>query len=638
MRPLPSSAAPSPGEATAPPRSRRLVQIIVSAMLGFGVSAASDLSEDDWTNITVHVPTLLALSGALWAWARGRQQLASAVLLATVTAAISLLVWKNAGLRDPAMLAYPAILVFAGTMAGRRLFALTLASILGFVAVVAMANVQGWHVNPVPTHSVANLIDVVIVLSLSAFVIWLLAGDLHAALAGLRAENARVRESQARIEYLATHDALTGLPNRTLAQDRFAQAVAHAERAHSGVAVMFLDIDDFKHVNDSLGHPQGDALLRESARRLAGALRAEDTVCRQGGDEFLVLLADAADADDVAEVALKLLAVLARPFTIDGHEITSSASIGIAMYPGDGRGFDELLKKADIAMYAAKAAGRHTLRFFADDMNAGLQHHVRLLAGLRSALAQNELMLHFQPQIDLASGRIVGAEALLRWQHPTLGLVPPASFIHVAEQSGLVVQIGAWVLQQACRQMKRWHDAGLADLVVSVNVSPMQFQRGGIEQDIAGALEASGLPARALELELTESLLLQDSTKLSAQLLRLRALGVGLAIDDFGTGYSNLGYLKRFEVGRLKIDQSFIRRLASDRHDEAIVRAIVQMAQNLQLATIAEGVESAAVLARLAEMGCTEGQGLFWSAALPAEEFEAYVRRQRSAGWMPRLA
>jgi diguanylate cyclase (GGDEF)-like protein len=615
-----------------------MAQIIVISMLAFGASAISDLHSGDLTNLNVHVPTQLALVSALWAWAKDRLRVASALLLATVTTAISILVWQNAGLRDPAMLAYPGILVFASTMAGRRLFFVTLVAIVGFVTVVALANVQGWHVNQVPTHSVSNLVDVCIILAADAFVIWRLAGDLHAALADLRAENARVRQSQAHVEFLATHDALTGLPNRTLAQDRFDQAAAHAERARSCVAVMFVDIDDFKHVNDSLGHPQGDALLCEASRRLTGTLRQGDTVCRQGGDEFLILLSDIGEADEVAEIALKLLDSVARPFGVDGHEIATSASIGIAMYPGDGRDFNELLKKADMAMYSAKAAGRNTLRFFADDMNDGLQEHVRLVAGLRTALAQDELMLHYQPQIDLASGRIVGAEALLRWRHPTLGLVPPATLIRAAEQSGLVVQIGAWVLGEACRQMKLWHEQGLDDLVVSVNVSAVQFQRGSIERDVVNALETSGLPARALELELTESLVIHDSSKLSALLLRLRALGVSLAIDDFGTGYSNLGYLKRFEFGRLKIDQSFVRRLTTDRQDEAIVHAIIQMAQKLQLVTIAEGVESAAVLARLLELGCSAGQGLFWSAALPAEEFAAYARRHRALGWKPRLA
>ena len=635
----PSSPAWSgSGDAATRVRSRRLLQLIAASMVGFGISVASDIHAADWTNLDVHVPTQAVLGVALWACLRGRLRLASALLLATVTAAISLLVWQNAGLRDPAMLAYPGILVFASTMAGRRLFYLTLAVVLGFVTLVAVANVQGWHVNPVPTHSFANLLDVWVLLAIDAFVIWLLAGDLQTALAGLRAENARVRQSQAHVEYLATHDALTGLPNRALAQDRFVQAAAQADREHAGLAVIFLDLDDFKHVNDSLGHPQGDALLRDASRRLVDTLRQSDTVCRQGGDEFLILLADVRDADGVAATALKLVAALAQPFAIDGHEITTTASLGIAMYPGDGRDFDELLKKADMAMYDAKAAGRNTLRFFADDMNAGLQEHVRLVAGLRTALAQGELTLHYQPQLRLADGRIVGAEALLRWRHPVLGLVPPSTFIRAAEQSGLVVQIGAWVLREACSQMKRWHDAGLADLVVSVNVSPVQFQRGSIERDVVNALAAAGLPAHALELELTESLLIHDSSKLTEVLLRLRAQGVGLAIDDFGTGYSNLGYLKRFEVGRLKIDQSFVRRLPADKHDEAIVRAIVQIAQSLQLTTIAEGVESAAVLAQLVEMGCTEGQGLLWSAALPAQDFEAYVRRHRAVGWVPRLA
>jgi diguanylate cyclase len=638
MHQVPPLPPPSANDAAAQSRSRRLAQISVGSMLGFSISAASDLLEGDSSNLDVHLPALLALALALWALHKGRLGLASGLFLVTATVAISLLIWQNAGLRDPAVLAFPGILVFASTMAGRRLFFALLAMMLSVVVLVAVANVQGWHVNAVPTHSLANLIDVCIVLSLTAFVVWLLAGDLQAALANLQAENARVRQSQARIEFLATHDPLTGLPNRVLARDRFAQAAVHAQRERSRAAVLFLDLDDFKHVNDSLGHPRGDELLRAVSQRLTRALRGSDTVCRQGGDEFLILVADVHDSDDVAEIGIKLLAEVALPFVVDGHEITSSGSLGIAMYPEDGHDFDELLKKADMAMYGAKAAGRNAVRFFAADMNAGMQEHVRLVAGLRSALAQGELMLQFQPQFDLASSRIVGAEALLRWRHPLLGLVPPGRFIRVAEQSGLVVEIGAWVLQEACRQMKTWHEMGLADLVVCVNVSPVQFHRGSIERDIVNALDASGLPARFLELEITESLLIQDSSTLSELLLRLRSLGVSLAIDDFGTGYSNLGYLKRFEVGRLKIDQSFIRRLPADKHDEAIVRAIIQMAQSLQLSTVAEGVESPAALASLIDMGCTEGQGLHWSAALPADEFLDFVRSHGAAGWVPRLA
>jgi diguanylate cyclase len=638
MHEPPSSTLQIADDATARSPARRLAQITIGMLLGLGVSAVLDLLEGDRTNLPVHGAAALALAVALWALRTGRLRLANGLMLVTAVATISMLVWQNAGLRDPAMLAYPGILVFASTMAGRRLFITVLAIILAFLGLVATANVQGWHVNDVPVHSIANLVDVCVVLSLTAFVVWLLARDLQSAVAELRAENARVHESRARIEFLATHDSLTGLPNRLLARDRFAQATVHAQRDRSRVALLFLDLDDFKHINDSLGHPTGDELLRAVSHRLTGNLRAGDTVCRQGGDEFLILLGNVGHQDDIAEIGVKLLAQLTAPFIVDGHEVSSSGSLGIALYPDDGSDFDELLKKADMAMYSAKSAGRNAVRYFSESMNAGMQEHVQLVAGLRSALALDELMLHFQPQFDLASGRIVGAEALLRWRHPKLGLVPPSRFIRVAEQSGLVVGIGAWVLREACRQMKVWHDLGLADLVVCVNVSPVQFHRNSIELDVANALDASGLQARNLELELTESLLLQDSSAVSELLQRLRTLGVSLAIDDFGTGYSNLGYLKRFEVRRLKIDQSFIRRLPVDKHDEAIVRAIIQMANSLQLTTVAEGVESAEVLARLIDMGCTEGQGQHWSAAMPAEEFLGFVRRHRAAGWVPRLA
>jgi len=616
-------------------KSRRLLQLIVATMVGLAVSGAVNLIEGDWTNLNVHVPAQIALLCALWALRTARFELANTVLLVTATVSISVLAWQNSGLRDPAMIAYPAILVFAGTMGGRRLFLVLLAMILLVVAFIGVANLQGWHVNAVPTHTLGSVINVSVVLSLTAFLIWLTAGDLQAALAKLRAENERVRQSQARIEFLATHDSLTGLPNRILARDRFTHAIALARRHRTMAALVFLDLDNFKNVNDSLGHPQGDELLRTVGDRLSKVVRDSDTICRQGGDEFLILLGDVRDRTDVAEIGVKLLEQLGEPFLLDGLEVSTSGSIGIAMYPDDGADFDELLKKADIAMYGAKDAGRNAVRFFADDMNSSVLEDVHLLSAMRTALARGEFMLHYQPQFHLASGRIVGAEALLRWHHPELGLVLPSRFIAIAEQSGLIIQIGAWVLNEACRQMQLWHSMGLADLTISVNVSPLQFQRDVIETDIVNALGASGLPASALELELTESLLIQDSSRVSALLRRLRGLGVGFSIDDFGIGYSNLAYLRRFEVSRLKIDQSFIRRLTDDKHDEAIVRAIIQMTTSLGLLTIAEGVESESTLARLIELGCHQGQGLHWAPALPSGEFLEFVTRRRSMRWMP---
>jgi diguanylate cyclase (GGDEF)-like protein len=616
-------------------KSRRLLQVIVATMIGLAISAAINLIDGDWTNLDVHVPAQLALLCALWALRKARFELANTVLLVTGTVAVSVLVWQNSGLRDPAMIAYPAILAFASTMGGRRLFLFLLAMILLVVASVGVANLQGWHVNAVPKHTLGSMLNVSIVLSLTAFLLWLMAGDLRGALANLTAENERVRRSQVRVEFLATHDSLTGLPNRILARDRFGHAIALARRHQTRAALVFLDLDNFKSVNDSLGHPRGDELLRTVGDRLTQVLRDSDTVCRQGGDEFLILLGDVRDRSDVTEIAVKLLGQLTAPFLLDGLEVSTSGSMGIAMYPDDGADFDELLKKADIAMYVAKDAGRNALRFFANEMSSSVLEDVHLVSGLRTALARGEFMLHYQPQFDLASGRIVGAEALLRWRHPELGLVPPSRFIPIAEQSGLIIEIGAWVLAEACRQMQLWRSMGLADLTISVNVSSLQFHREVIETDVVNALDASGLPASALELELTESLLIQDSSMISALLRRLRGRGVSFAIDDFGIGYSNLGYLKRFEVSRLKIDQSFIRRLTDDRHDEAIVGAIIQMTTSLGLLTIAEGVESESTLARLIELGCDQGQGLHWAPAMPSGEFLEFVRNGRSMSWMP---
>jgi len=619
-------------------RSRRLLQVIVATMIGLAISAAVNLIEGDWTNLDVYVPAQLALLFALWALRKARFELANAVLLVTVTVSISVLIWQNSGLRDPAMIAYPAILAFASTMGGRRLFLFLLAMILLVVALVTVANLQGWHINAVPRHTLGSMINVSVVLSLTAFLIWLMAGDLRAALAKLTAENERVRRSQMRIEFLATHDSLTGLPNRILARDRFGHAIALARRHQTMAALVFLDLDNFKNVNDSLGHPRGDELLRTVGDRLTKVLRDSDTVCRQGGDEFLILLGEVRDRSDVAEIGTKLLGQLTAPFLLDGLQVSTSGSMGVAIYPEDGADFDELLKKADIAMYVAKDAGRNAIRFFANEMNSSALEDVHLVSGMRTALARGEFLLHYQPQFDLASDRIVGAEALLRWRHPELGLVPPSRFIPLAEQSGLIIEIGAWVLAEACRQMQLWRSMGLDGLTISVNVSSLQFQRDVIETDVVNALDASGLPAAALELELTESLLIQDSSMISALLRRLRARGVSFSIDDFGIGYSNLGYLKRFEVSRLKIDQSFIRRLTDDRHDKAIVRAIIQMTTSLGLVAIAEGVENEATLARLIELGCHEGQGLHWAPAMPPGEFLEFFRRRRSMSWIAQRA
>ena len=437
--------------------------------------------------------------------------------------------------------------------------------------------------------------------------------------------------TEQRIEFLAYHDPLTGLPNRVLLEDRLEQAIAQAERGHHGLALVFMDLDNFKKINDSLGHAAGDALLKEVATRLKHCVRDTDTISRQGGDEFVLVLGGLHGSEGSLPVLTKIMESLQEPFVCEGNELSTSASMGVALYPQDGDCFDILRKKADMAMYRAKEAGRNTYRFFDEAMDEEAVEHLLMRSGLRRAVERGEFVLHYQPQVDIASGRVVGVEALLRWEHPEFGLVHPGRFIPVAEDSGLIVPIGAWVIEEACRQAMAWRRAGLPELVMAVNLSAAQFRRHGIEDTVAQALQRSGLVPALLELELTESILLQDVEQVLATVQRLKQLGVQLAIDDFGTGYSSLSYLKRFDIDKLKIDQSFIRDLASDPDDAAIVRAIIQMAHSLGLRAIAEGVETAELLQQLRGFGCDEAQGYHYARPMPAAEFEHYLTQRSSA-------
>ena len=432
-----------------------------------------------------------------------------------------------------------------------------------------------------------------------------------------------------RIEFLAYHDSLTGLPNRLLAEDRLKVAAAYADRSNTKAALLFIDLDDFKTINDTIGHHLADELLQAVARRLADGIRDTDTVSRVGGDEFLVVVADIRNSDTVGGIAEKLLQLLAQPFPIQGRQVQISASIGIAIYPDDSHVFETLLKKANTAMFHAKEVGRNACRFFDMGMNTGSEEQLRLRQDLRRGLEQNEFILHYQPQIDLNTGDIIGAEALIRWNHPQMGMVPPGHFISAAEESGLIVPMGEWVMREACRQTAQWQRDGLGGLVMAVNLSALQFKRGNLEQAIAQSLEQAGLHPAFLELELTESILIRDAENVLAAVGRLKALGLKLSIDDFGTGYSSLAYLKRFKVDKLKIDQSFVRDLTSDSEDAVIVRTIIQMANSLNLKTIAEGVEDLGTLDHLRSLNCDEAQGYHFSRPLPAQDFACFVRAMR---------
>ena len=434
--------------------------------------------------------------------------------------------------------------------------------------------------------------------------------------------------AQERIRQLAYFDSLTNLPNRRLLQDRAEQALASAEREGKQVALLFVDLDHFKPINDSLGHSAGDKLLGEVAQRLQSCVRRMDTVARLGGDEFVVLLTDVT-IEGATEVARKLIYRVARPYEIESHELSVTPSLGISVFPQDGRDFEALLKHADTAMYRAKESGRNAYQFFASEMNVAALERLTLENSLRQGIERGEFVLHYQPQIDLASGRIVGAEALVRWRHPQLGLVPPGKFIPVAEVSGLIVMIGEWVLGEACRQNCAWQQAGLPAISIAVNISAVQFRSGRIEDNVAAVLADTGLAPELLELELTEGIVMVGANATVETLQRISDMGVKLAIDDFGTGYSSLSYLKRFPIDRLKIDQSFVRDIVTDIDDWAISSAIISMGHSLRLKVIAEGVEHVEQLEMLRRQGCDEVQGYYFSVPLPADDFAVLLRQQK---------
>lgn len=438
------------------------------------------------------------------------------------------------------------------------------------------------------------------------------------------------KANEARIQHMAHHDFLTGLPNRFLLNDRLEQLLASARRNQTRFAVLFVDLDRFKNVNDTLGHNVGDRLLCVVSQRLSGLLRRSDTISRQGGDEFIVLLSDIDRPSDAAHVAHKILKVLSEPCRLDGQELTITPSIGIAIAPDDGDDSDTLLKHADLAMYEVKQRGRNNFQFFRQEMTHRMLDLLHLETDLRRALKRGELALFYQPQIDLASGQVVAVEALARWRHPERGLISPADFIPLAEETGLILPLGDWVLREACRQVAEWRCGPWPAMRVAVNLSAMQFRQADLAGQVRSALDHAGVDAGALELEVTESLLMQDVGATVQTLRALRAMGVTLAIDDFGTGYSSLAYLKQFPVNTLKIDRSFVRDISRDEGDAAICAAIIGLAHNLRLDVVAEGVETEAQLNWLHSAGCRLVQGFLLGKPLPMEECAARFSMHRS--------
>jgi diguanylate cyclase (GGDEF)-like protein/PAS domain S-box-containing protein len=436
--------------------------------------------------------------------------------------------------------------------------------------------------------------------------------------------------TQEQLRYMAHHDALTKLPNRTLFLDRLKHSMARARWHNRLVSVMFMDLDRFKDINDTLGHNIGDKLLVQLTQRLANSVRAGDTVARFGGDEFAILLDDIASEKDISRLAKKLLETLVPPFKIDNRELFITASIGVSIFPSDGEDSESLLRNADVAMYRAKEMGRNNYQFYSNEMSARVFERLTLEHSLRYALERDEFFLLYQPQVDSRNGKTIGVEALVRWQHPELGVIMPTDFVPLLEETGLIVPAGEWILRHACGQARRWHEAGLDELFVSVNLSSRQFNNPEFTRNVQSIILDTGIDPRRLELELTESMLMRNASKTINALDTLNEMGVSIAVDDFGTGYSSLNYLRRFPIGTLKIDRSFIHDVIEDPDNAAITTAIIVMAQSLNLTVIAEGVEDEAQLGFLQGLDCYCIQGNLFSKPLSAEELTEKLLGERT--------
>jgi diguanylate cyclase (GGDEF)-like protein len=444
---------------------------------------------------------------------------------------------------------------------------------------------------------------------------------------GVFSDISRLKESQSQLEFLAHHDPLTRLFNRSAVESRMEQELEQASRQHLQLCVLFIDLDRFKQVNDSFGHLIGDELLCSVAERLKARLREGDTLGRLGGDEFVLLASPLQEKQDAAVIAHDIIVALGEPFNLStGHEVFIGASIGISLYPDNGSTVAELTKNSDAAMYLAKENGRNQFSFYTPELNADARNKLELENDLRRAVMHSELRLHYQPKVDLATGTIIGAEALVRWMKPDGSWVSPDYFIPVAEKSGVILTIGNWVIEQACLQIRKWMEKGLPDICVAVNVSPRQFRSGHLDIFVRDALDKYGISAHQLELELTESMLMNEPERAIETMHKLKQVGVKISLDDFGTGYSNFGYLRRFPIDSLKIDQSFVRGVANKPEDAMIVDSIIGLARRMKLHVIAEGVETSDQLHYLRANNCDEMQGYFFSKALPADEFEKLLR------------
>lgn len=594
---------------------QRATALIILTALAVFICSGITLYEQNWLTFGILLAIFPILGICYYFTLKNEHRAASETLVWALALMAVTVLWSSNGHYDSGLLALPCILIFAAILGTDRSFLAILALFLANITGMGIAENFGLIDFASNFNMLTRPITCVVILLVSGLAMRLLITDYVRTIEQLHQENAKVKESEAAIAFLANHDSLTELPNRNLACERFEQAVQRSRRNHNRdkVALVFIDLDDFKTINDSLGHETGDRYLVAIAERLRDTTRSTDTVCRLGGDEFLLILEGLSDEHDASRIAATVQERIAKPVVTGQHKLVCSASIGIAVYPNDGDRYEDLVKKADIAMYRSKEMGRNTYHYYCESMNSDALERMQLLDDLRHALAHDELFLEYQPIVLLKTGQVVGVEALCRWQHPTRGRIRPDIFIPLAEKSGLIVDIGAWVLHNACKDVYELQQAYGYPLKVAVNVSTVQLKRDDFKERLREILQDIPIDPSHLELEITESELISDSPEFDAAVQDIKNMGVSLAIDDFGTGYSNLGYVQKIKVAKLKIDRSFVHGIEGNADNQAIVRAVHNIADGLIMNTVAEGVENASELDVLKKLGITHGQGYLWS-------------------------
>ena len=608
---------------------RRLKQIIWATILAFFLALVANASEKIDFSVYAIGGSLLTLICLLPALYKGKTEIVAKVFLAILVFSISALIAKGSGLKDSGVLAYPAILIFAAILTSRRYF-IFIATLIAAV-VFSIGYIQIVHPDVIiykPTVRVTSVIDIFIILTATGFSIFLLLKDLRVMNTHLEAEIERSSISQQKVHYLSLFDTLTGLPNRNNAKKIFENYTLRASSLNKNIALVLVDLDSFKDINDSFGNHFGDQLLTTFPQVISPILKPNDALARIGGDEFLIILDDIPSIDIAENFTKKLFELLEQPLEVGEHSFNLSCTVGISIFPDHANDFETLLTQSEIAMEGLKELGRNQYFTYNPDKHSADKEKLLLYTELREAIQNHQFELHYQPQIDLKSGKIVGAEALVRWRHPEKGLIPPFHFIPIAESSGLITDIGAWVLETACQQAVQWiQEFSIHDFKMAVNLSPVQFTNEDLTLVVQKIIDKTGISPYNLELELTESTLIDDHQVVQDTLDYFKNIGISISIDDFGTGYSNLGYLQKFNVGTLKVDRSFVMKMRSTSNDEALVNAILQMAKSLNLETVAEGIEENEDYYLLRKIGCDKGQGFLWSKPVPAIEFEKLISK-----------